>query len=187
MDFLSDIRLYDQRLLVIGGVVSFFVQLVFPAIWRCVWFGWRYMTDKSKLVGDWHAYHCTYRNNKPTIIKSLVTIKKAFKTSYTAILKQDDESKLIYRGTVTLEKHHIVCSFRSLNHAENVVIRFPDPLGANKCYGIWLSYDHDQNVASGGICLSRAPLNNVDLLSEITHGFELLRGRPQLRVINKIK
>jgi hypothetical protein len=104
-----------------------------------------------------------------------------------AILKQDDAAELSYRGTVSREKHHLVFRFDSVNHAENVLCRFPDPLGkiCTSLYGIWLAYDHDQNVAAGGIFLTKEPINNTDPLREIAAGFDLPRGRPQLRVMKR--
>jgi hypothetical protein len=177
----------DLILLLLGAVAAFVVQLALPALWRFMCFVWRYFTDESPLLGHWHAYHCTYRGNRPTVIKSVVTVRKGINTPYVAALRQDDASQLVYRGVVSRERHHLIFHFDSLQHAENVIARFPEPLGpgCTTLYGIWLSYDHDQNIASGGMLLSRQPLNNVDPLQVLAHGFDLPRGRPQLRVVKR--
>lgn len=176
-------------LVLLGGFTGLIFRVGPAFIQNTVVFIWRYFKVKPPVLGTWHSYHCTYRKDQPMEIKSTIEVRRGFRTQFVAILRQEDTSNLSYKGTVVREKNHLVFSFGSVNHAENVVARFPEPLGGNwdNLYGIWLAYDHDQHVSSGGILLTKAPINNSSLIEEISKGYDLPRGRPQLRVSNSKK
>jgi len=120
--------------------------------------------------------------NQSTAIKSIVTILKEFKPPDVAILKQVDTIHLAYHGNVTQERHALssvpVHSLISRMTAPGFWIHFSP--SCEVIYGIWLSYDHDQNVPLGSILLSCASLTNGEPLQE-----RASRRRPQHRVVNR--
>lgn len=137
-------------------------------------FLFNYFFKKSAFVGDWHVYHWSYLHGKPELIKSFAKIRRGLIHTYTVSLKQDVESKLSYKGVVGIEKDQLIVSFKSRNHQENLVVRLRHPLGttSDKIMAIWLGYDHEGDVASGGLLLSKKELEIDDAKSKISGGIE---------------
>lgn len=116
---------------------------------------------KSALVGDWHSYHWTYVKSKPGIVKSFVQIRRGFLHPYVVILKEKIQSELSYKGQIKIEKDQILIFFDSTDHHESLILRLRDPLGktAEELCAIWLGFDHDGDVASGALLLTKSELS----------------------------
>lgn len=91
-----------------------------------------------------------------------------------------------YNGYLTLEGEDRIIFFgKSTTQNERVVFRFPNPLGSANdiVFGLWLSYDHDKYIASGGALLTKENLTNEQaeetlrehIVSCVNNGLPLLR------------
>ena len=139
--------------------------------------------EKSAIEGDWHAYHFTYMEGEPIIIKSNVRIKKGIGAPLRAELYENVESELHYKGKILHEQGQLIFYYESTDHKEIVINRFIEPIGKHckVLYGCWLSFDHDKNIACGGIILSQKAIkNNVE--SKLLRGFDLQINKPLLRI-----
>jgi len=132
---------------------------------------WRYFFVKSNLEGSWHSYHWTYLKGSPVIVASKVKIKKGIFHRYTFVLNQD--TSLSYRGTGVMEADHIIFTIKGHSHEEKTICRFPNILpSTNIFYGLWLSFDHDKKIASGGIMISKDELDTNALERYIRLGIK---------------
>lgn len=167
-------------LLFLGAIVGAVVGLIVRHIPSCIYFAKRYVYDRSGILGAWHAYHLSFREGKLFTVHSIVTIKTGFKSRYVISISQSIDSELKYKGTLGVEKNHLVVSCKSVCHCESVSIRFPDPIGikCQKLYGLWLAYDHDGRITSGAIVLSRDNLSAVEQRKALSEYYEATSGRP---------
>lgn len=111
---------------------------------------------KNYLEGKWHHYHWTYLKNNPILIHSEWRIKKGILHRFIVQAKQI-RTKLFYKGYIKIEGDGLFLVFHSNQHDEHPVYRFPYPISSNcdLIHGLWLSFDHDKKIASGGSLLSR--------------------------------
>ena len=132
-------------------------------IWNLSTFIYRYFFVKTRYEGTWFSYHWTYLMHKPQIISSKLIIKKGIWSPYSFNLVQVG-TNLIYNGEGRVEGSHLVLTFKATGHEERTVCRFQDILQSkNMTSGLWLSYDHDKNVASGGIILSKTEISEPEV------------------------
>jgi hypothetical protein len=152
-----------------GVIFGHLLRSLFHMLSYYLWRKWR---CKCAIEGRWHSYHWTHKG-KPTLIHSIVTIKKGIKEPYIAILEEQFGCKLLYEGKIIHERGHFIIHFTSRVHAETLVCRFPDPLGTecDRIFGLWLGYDHDKIIASAGILLSKIEVNEPE--RTISEGVEI--------------
>lgn len=168
----------------IGALVAYLVQIAIPFAGRTALYLWNRFFEKNPLLGEWHGYHYSYKSNEPILVSDKITIKRGIRNSLSVYMKEGVEPNLEYLGNVSKERNFLLFNLFSLAHRETLTARFPDPLG-NKCdklYGIWSSFDHDQNIASGGILLSRKQLKHEEVLKEFTHFIKPDSVLPLLRL-----
>lgn len=60
--------------------------------------------------------------------------------------------------------------FDSVDHIESLIVRFRSPLGkaCHQLPAMWLGYDHNGEVASGGMLLTRNELDEMVVKHEIS-------------------
>lgn len=108
------------------------------------------------LIGDtWKSFHYTTRKGKPEVIESDWTIKRGTLSPFKVTFEQPG---LKYKGRIIFEgDDRILVYAKATTQNETVVYRFPNPLPSNgdSVSGLWMSYDHDKNIASGGSLLTR--------------------------------
>ena len=174
----------------IGGVL---LGLILPFVGaffvRIIVFLWHLTFSKDVITGNWYAYHWTYVKHKPQAVQSLVQIKKGIKNRWRFILKQNIYSAIAYKGTINPENQHLICACRSVTFPETTYIRLSHPLGT-KCetmVGVWMSYDHDKNPASGAILLTRNEITIQDAVDSLNISFGKGKGAhsapPLIRLI----
>lgn len=123
---------------------------------------------KTHLDGLWYNYHWSYKNKQPVIFESTWEIKRGILQSF-AITACYSDSGLLYKGHIRIEGDQLMVVFGSTQHSEHPVYRFPYPIQSNcqMLHGLWLSFDHDKNIASGGAVVSRSRLTVSQAEEEI--------------------
>jgi hypothetical protein len=163
--------------IIIGGVFGVMITFLFGHVNKVILlpiYAFNFFFKKSAFVGDWHVYHWSYLHGKPELIQSFAKTRRGLIYPYTVILSQKTESELKYKGVVDVEKDQLIISFKSDDHQENLIIRLRHPIGksAEKILAIWLGYDHEGDVASGGLLLSKKELSKDEAKVEISDGIE---------------
>jgi hypothetical protein len=159
--------------LILGGVVGALIASLISktqSLLKLPVFFYKFFFKKSAIIGYWNVYHWSYLEGNATLIKSQAKVRRGFTHAYVVTLHQNVSSKLSYEGYIDSEKDQLVAKFKSTDHHENLVVRMRDPLGkaSEKLAAIWLGYDHEGDVASGGLLLSRQDISELEAASEIS-------------------
>lgn len=145
---------------------------------------WKIKREHFSLLGDnWKCFHYSFRHGKPELIKSTWSITSGWLTPFKVNSKQQH---LIYKGYLILEgEDRVIFCGKSTTQNERVVFRFPNPLrsASDIIFGLWLSYDHDKHISSGGALLTKEDITDEQaeqkikghIMTYINHGFPLLR------------
>ena len=113
------------------------------------------------LVGDWKGFHYTCMGGKALLIKGDWKIKPGLINPFVVDYKQKD---LYYTGSLTLDgDDRAIINTKSQTQNETLRYIFRNPLNTKKDIipGIWLSYDHDKSIASGGAILTQKNLTKA--------------------------
>jgi len=135
------------------------------------------------LLGDqWKGFHYSFKKGKPVLIESTWKITKGFLTPFKV---KTEQPELAYHGHLEPEgDDRVIIYVKAETQNETMVFRFPNPLlSANDIvYGLWLSYDHDKHIASGGALLTKQDLTSEQVEKELKdyilrfpEGFPLMR------------
>lgn len=84
---------------------------------------------------------------------------------FTSIL----DNTLKYKGYITFEgDDRVVFHGEGDSHTESLTYRFYNPLAKSKVHtGIWLSFDHDRQIAAGASIFSRHDLSKDEVLERM--------------------
>ncbi|MCF2502735.1 hypothetical protein L0663_05055 [Dyadobacter sp. CY107] len=164
----------------VGAVFGSYSQL-----WNLLTFVYRRFFVVMRYEGTWYSYHWTYIQHEPKIVFSIVDIRKGIWSPYRFKLTQRG-TNLIYKGTGRVEGSHLIFNFRATGHEERTICRFQDILTSlDVTAGLWLSYDHDKNVASGAIILSQNEIPAEDIERTIRSSFKRERDSILIHVQTK--
>ena len=120
------------------------------------------------LMRDWYGYHFSFKQGEPALFKSEWVITKGIMTPFKLSFAINNTLK--YNGKLVFEgDDRIIFYGKSTTQEEYVVFRFPNPIGTNieLVRGLWLSYDHDKHISSGGFLLSSQPLTDTKAEEEL--------------------
>jgi len=166
----------------IVALVSATIGFCIPYVLKIIYYLFLHL-KKNYLEGIWYCYHWTYLNNQPILIKSDWTIKKGVLHRFIVEMKQRDTG-LVYTGKIIIEGDHLLIMLDSEQYIEHPVFRFPYPIPSNckLLYGLWLSFDHDKKIASGGATLSRDELANDQVETVMKSGLKTEKNIILVRV-----
>lgn len=161
---------------------------------------------KNSLLGKWYKYHVSYREGASQLFETEWIIKRGFFKPYKVIYKYDGRT-LLYNGSMEFERGHLLFILRALSHPETVICRttYPLPLANSSLsgkptsptqaqnknayrdsymmYGIWMSYDHDIQIASGATLMCREPIEDKDeALRKLKNRFHVEGEKPSIRL-----
>lgn len=142
---------------------------------------------KNIVEGIWHGYHNSLVENKPEIEYSLWFIKSSFKYPLYAKVELKPKSGLSYEGPVTIEGRDLIANLKCVTkgHDGTAVCRLFMPVPPNNklIYGLWLSYDYNNQIVSGPQILSRTELTD-DIVDElIRNKVKLVPEKKLIRII----
>ena len=133
-----------------------------------VYGSWAIRRRYFALLGDnWKGFHYSFKRGKPVLIESTWKITKGYMTPFKVIWEQPE---LTYKGRLKLEgDDRIIVDVKAKTQNERVVFRFPNPLLSTRdiVWGLWLSYDHDKHIASGGALLTKEDLTREQAEKEL--------------------
>jgi hypothetical protein len=159
-----------------------------------LWWGVRRVRPHP-MCGVWHSYHMTFRQNRAVMLSGQYRIRRGFRSPLvvSAVNSANDHmgtpvKTLSYRGRLEHEGGHYVMDLSGRSHQEHLMIRFAERIPPNDkmLSGIWLAYDHDNQVASGVQLFSRDKLSDDEALGALRGwilvdrgGVMRLRGAPR--------
>jgi hypothetical protein len=177
----------------IGAIVGAAIAPMFSIL--------RYLARRFQthpLCATWYSYHLTFRDNRLVMLSGTYRISRGVRSSLVVRAENlaDDETgksrrTLLYRGTMEQEGGHYVMDLSGRSHKERLMIRFAERIPPNDqtLSGIWLAYDHDNQVAAGAQMFSRTPLDRDTALNALRSwiftaqaGAIRLRGTPRRTV-----
>ena len=133
---------------------------------------WIVRRNNFSLLGDnWHGFHYTFKDGEPVFYETKWVIEKGFLVPFKCEMDFKSES-LKYRGHLLLEGDDRVVFYgepKGKGEEEYVVFRFPNRLrsATDIVCGLWLSYDHDRHIASGGALLTRKEISSKEAEEKI--------------------
>lgn len=119
------------------------------------------------LGSSWNGYHFSSKHKKPLLIQSKWSIQPGWLKPFLVTFKQPG---LTYQGHLAFESDdRIIVYLRCVEHEERMIYRFANPLKSTNdiVWGLWLSFDHDRHIASGGAILTQEELSEADAASAV--------------------
>jgi len=143
---------------------------------------------RGLLLGKWWEYHATYKNSMPLIDETKWSIRRGYRSPFKVLCEQSN-AKVTYKGSIVYFGEYLDVTLTSTNRDGRVMLRYPKLVSwrSDQLCGLWLSVDHDNNIAAGSTVLSRKQLSQDEVLPLIKASIQsdgnlpLVRLRPQRR------
>jgi hypothetical protein len=135
---------------------------------------------KSPLERLWYEYHFSYLGGRLVLRQAKLKVRKGILSRYVVTFDHERSEavqpggpfgakELSYKGSLKYEHDHILLALDGVSHEESLSYRFINKIPSNDSVlpGIWMSYDHDLNPASGTAILSKDQLSPDDAISTL--------------------